>query len=434
MGRYVVAIVAVALAGAVVFASSPAGAGPLADSTGAGGTWGKAEEVPGTATLNKGNDATINSVSCTSAGNCSAGGYYSDSSGNHHGFVVSQVNGTWGKAEEVPGTGGGAEINSVSCVSAGNCSAGGSYAVSSGKQQAFVVSQVSGTWGKAVEVPGTATLNTGGFAETDSVSCTSAGNCSAGGFYTSSSGAQAFVVSRVSGTWGKAEEVPGTATLNKGGGAEINSVSCVSAGNCSAGGSYAGAEIADGQAFVVSQVNGTWGKAEEVPGTATLNKNGDGGIDSVSCVSAGNCSAGGFYAGAGRQDFGAFVVSQVSGTWGKAEEVPGTGKNAWTLSVSCASAGNCSAGGYYAVSSGKQQAFVVSQVSGTWGKAEEVPGTATLNTGGFAAIGSVSCASAGNCSAGGYYKAGAAGTQLDSQVFVVSQASHQAAPAGERAR
>jgi hypothetical protein len=461
----------------------------LAHGTAAGGTWGKAEEVPGIATLNKGNDAMINSVSCGSAGNCSAVGFYSGSSGNHFGFVVSQVNGIWGKAKEVPGTGGGAEINSVSCASAGNCSAGGYFTSSSSKQQGFVVSQVSGTWGKAEEVPGTATLNTGGFAETDSVSCTSAGNCSAGGFYSDSSGAQAFVVSQVNGTWGKAEEVPGTAILNKGNDAMINSVSCASEGNCSAGGSYAGTEIAGDQAFVVSQVNGTWGKAEEVPGTATLNKNGDGGIDSVSCASAGNCSAGGFYAGTGRQDFHAFVVSQVSGTWRKAEEVPGTSKNAWTNSVSCGSAGNCSAGGFYSVSSSQEafvvsqvkgtwgkaeevpgtatlntggvaetdsvscasagncsaggsyfdkssgaQAFVVSQVSGTWSKAEEVPGTATLNTGAFAAISSVSCASAGNCSAGGYYQAGTGGTQLDSQVFVVSQTSHQAAPAGERAR
>ena len=43
-------------------------------------------------------------------------------------------------------------------------------------------------------------------------------------------------------------------------------------------------------------------------------------------------------------------------------------------------------------------------VSGTWGTAKEVPGTAHLNTGGADAINSVSCAAAGNCSAGGYYR------------------------------
>ena len=75
-----------------------------------------------------------------------------------------------------------------------------------------------GTWGKAKEVPGTVTLNSGGFAQLNSVSCASAGNCSAGGTYEDSSGHfQAFVVSQVGGTWGKAKEVPGTATLNQGG-------------------------------------------------------------------------------------------------------------------------------------------------------------------------------------------------------------------------
>ena len=74
--------------------AGPPGSTPAAS----GGTWGHAEEVPGTAALNIGGYAEIRSVSCASAGNCSAGGLYSDSSGHWQAFVVSQVNGTWGKA------------------------------------------------------------------------------------------------------------------------------------------------------------------------------------------------------------------------------------------------------------------------------------------------------------------------------------------------
>ena len=85
----------------------------------------------------------------------------------------------------------------MSCASAGNCSAGGDYTDSSGAFQAFVVNQVNGTWHTAIEVPGTAALNQGGFAEILSVSCAAAGECSAGGLYTDSSGrGQAFVVSQ----------------------------------------------------------------------------------------------------------------------------------------------------------------------------------------------------------------------------------------------
>ena len=56
-----------------------------------GGTWGIAEEVPGTAALNKAGGAEISSVSCASAGNCSAGGYYVDASGRQQAFVVSET-------------------------------------------------------------------------------------------------------------------------------------------------------------------------------------------------------------------------------------------------------------------------------------------------------------------------------------------------------
>ncbi len=388
------------------------------------GTWQKAIEVPGTAALNRGGSAQITSVSCASAGNCSAGGSYLDGSGNVQSFVVSEVHGTWHKAIEVPGIaaldhGGSAVLGSVACGAAGNCSAGGYYDNSSIGTQAFVVSQIGGTWDKAMKVPGTAALNQDRNAELGSVSCASAGNCSAGGSYADSTGLQAFVVSEVHGTWDKAIEVPGTAALNRGAQAEISSVSCASAGNCSAGGSY---EDGSGgfQSFVVSQANGTWDQAIEVPGTAALNRRGDDFPSEVSCGAAGNCSAGGFYIGGFGQQ--AFVASQANGTWHKAMKVPGTaalnqGALAELGSVSCASAGNCSAGGSYADNSNNEQAFVASQIDGTWHKAIEVPGTAALNQGVQAQIISVSCASAGHCSAGGTY--------TDSsnviEAFVVSQ-------------
>jgi D-alanine-D-alanine ligase-like ATP-grasp enzyme len=388
------------------------------------GTWGAAVELPGIAALNQGGNAQTDSVSCASAGNCSVGGSYTDSSGAIQAFVASETHGTWGTAEEVPGTatlnqGGQAQVSEVSCASAGNCSAGGSYLDSSASSEAFVVKETHGTWGTAKEVPGTATL--GGGAGVDALSCASAGNCSAGGSYKDISGHfQAFVVKQTHGTWGTAREMPGTATLNQGGDAHVGAMSCASAGNCSAGGSYTDGS-GNTQVFVVKQTNGTWGTAEEVPGTATLNQGGFLGtqLDSVSCGSAGNCAAGGYYTD-GSGHILAFVVKQTNGTWGTAKEVPGTANQAGfaqTLSVSCASAGNCSAGGNYADSSGNGQAFVVSETDGAWGASEEVPGIATLNQGGNATTQAVSCGAAGNCAAVGSYNAGAGQTQA----FVVNE-------------
>ena len=127
--------------------------------------------------------------------------------------------------------------------------------------------------------------------------------------YTDSRGwQQAFVVGEVNGTWGVVEEVPGTAVLNTSGVAYTGSVSCASAGDCSAGGSYRG--VANYQAFVVGEAKGTWASARKVRGTAVLNAGGDAAVTSVSCASASHCSAGGYYTDANRH-LQAFVVGQT---------------------------------------------------------------------------------------------------------------------------
>ena len=110
-----------------------------------------------------------------------------------------------------------------------------------------MVDEVGGTWGAAQEVAGG--LNTQNLASVNSISCSSAGNCSAAGFYQDNAGYQAFVVDEVGGTWGAAQEVAGA--LNTQNGASVSSISCSSAGNCSAGGQYR--DSAGGQAFVVDE-------------------------------------------------------------------------------------------------------------------------------------------------------------------------------------
>ena len=159
----------------------------------------------------------------------------------------------------------------------------------------------SGGWGRAEQVPGLAALTGSGDSGLTAVSCAAPGNCSAGGFYASGRTSQGFVVSQVSGSWGLAREVPGLAGLNKGGNAQVSTVSCASPGNCSAGGYYTSGHLAGGAAttaaFVVSQVHGRWGTAQAVPGLAALNTGQQAGISSVSCAAPGQCSAGGSFAG-----------------------------------------------------------------------------------------------------------------------------------------
>jgi hypothetical protein len=110
----------------------------------AGGTWGNATTVPGLAALSKGG-AVLVSVSCASPGNCGAGGEYVDGAGRAQPFVVSQTHGAWGTAIQVPGiaalNNGDAQVSSVSCTTAGKCSAVGSYLTRSRLRDAFVVSE-----------------------------------------------------------------------------------------------------------------------------------------------------------------------------------------------------------------------------------------------------------------------------------------------------
>jgi hypothetical protein len=394
------------------------------------GRWGKSIEVPGSAALNAGGNAQVLSVSCPSAGNCAAGGYYTDGALHDQAFVASERNGRWGRAIEVPGS---AALNphandwvySVSCPSAGNCAAGGYYTDSSFDIQAFVASERNGRWGTVIEVPGSAALNAGGNGVVLSVSCPSAGNCAAGGEYANRSARfQAFVSSERNGRWGNAIKVPGTAALNAGGVASVNWVSCPSAASCAAGGYYTDGSSRD-QAFVATERNGRWGRAIEVPGSAVLNAGGSAQVLSVSCPSAGNCTAGGYYTDHAHR-IQAFVATERNGLWGNAIEVPGSaalnaGGNAQVFSVSCPTAGSCAAGGEYADRSSRFQAFVASEQNGRWGNAIEVPRSAALNADGNAQVFSVSCPTAGSCAAGGYYT----DRTSSSQAFVATERNGQ---------
>src|SRR5499427_2580021 len=138
---------------------------------------------------------------------------------------------------------------------AGGCAAGGQYRALHHHFPAFVVTEAGGRWRKAIEAPGTAAVNTGGDAAIESVSCPAAGSCAAGGFYIDGSGSeQAFVVTEANGRWRKAIEVPGTAALNKGGEAAIESVSWAAAGSCAAGGFYRDGSRSP-QAFAVTEAD-----------------------------------------------------------------------------------------------------------------------------------------------------------------------------------
>jgi hypothetical protein len=115
--------------------------------------------------------------------------------------VFSEHRGRWGKADYLTGPASGGTVTSLQCASAGNCAAGGSGFADYDENgdeliQAFVVSERDGRWTAAETPPGEAALNLGSEAnsQVNSVSCPSASNCVAGGYYSDAAGhVQAFV-------------------------------------------------------------------------------------------------------------------------------------------------------------------------------------------------------------------------------------------------
>jgi hypothetical protein len=361
------------------------------------GQWGTAIEVPGLAALNP-KDANVSSVSCAPGG-CAAGGYYQDAASHYHAFVTNEKNGRWSRLVRILSASNAPpahKVGSLSCSGPENCAAGGG-------RPAFVVSEVNGRWGRAHQ------FGAQGKNGRAKVSCTSAGNCTASW--------KTFVVSERNGHWGKPIALPGLSALGTRAG--ITSLSCTAAANCAVGGIYrsrSGIEV-----FVASKRNGRWGKAIEIPGFTALNKQGFGVLASVSCISAGNCVAGGSYAQPA--DFAGgvyepFVASERNGHWGKAIEVPGIPPAGSTLcepdsascvagqvlSVSCAPGGTCAVGGLYdtpAISG--IVAFVSLYKNGRWTKVTQIPGLEVLDTAKSSAVNSVSCTPTGKCAAGGRY-------------------------------
>jgi hypothetical protein len=111
-------------------------------------------------------------LSCASRSDCTAAGIYGDRSGGDRVFAITERRGVWGKALgiAVPAASKTIYVAApvLSCASAGNCAAGGTYFVHR-QQVAFVVSEAYGTWGKARQV----------HSEPDAMSCPAAGDCTA---------------------------------------------------------------------------------------------------------------------------------------------------------------------------------------------------------------------------------------------------------------
>ncbi len=214
------------------------------------GRWarGRALALPANA-IAKGQDALVRAVSCKRATSCSAIGTYQDNNpvgSRSEGFVANEVNGVWRRATEValPKSNFDPFVSLVqlSCSSASNCVAIGSFIDANDVTQALVVQETNGVWrrGEAVAPPANASRFAG--ASWSEVTCLSDGSCAALGTYNSSTGAiEAMADNESDGSWGAA--VPVTLPADAAPNPHVTlfgfgGIACSSADYCSLGGQY----------------------------------------------------------------------------------------------------------------------------------------------------------------------------------------------------
>lgn len=457
-----------------------------------GGVFKPAALVPGLTALNPGTYGFVNAVSCSTALDCVAGGTVSDANQFQSSFLVSEVGGVWGTAQTVPGesvlnvgTGAtsnaylGGQIVNISCTSPGNCTAVGDYTDDSDLTQIYTTTETSGVWSAAAALPNYTSINLSDFVgsasqqnqptpTTTQLSCTSSGNCVVAGSYTDANGNAQFFTSRqtagvfadaaplvvdtgvptdvpfgngqslwcdasancvfsgelmtastnlagvfatsTAGTWSTAAEFSTSPTLSMGTVAIAAKISCPKANACVSAGMYFTAE-GNESVFVDQQTSGTWGTDVALPGMEAIGAQGIQ-VVSLACPSLGNCGLVGTYSDeAGNTN--SFYDSEVAGVWQTATQV--TGISVFTPSssdgpgfglqvnaLSCPSAGSCVAVGEYQFSNNTTASFVLTDASGVWSTSTAIGSLDTLNFGSDA-LTSLVCTAAGKCVAGGSY-------------------------------
>jgi hypothetical protein len=392
---------------------------------------------------------TLNSVACTSPGDCVAVGSYNDTRHSPRGpydnqaMVVTEKRGVWSRASKLllpagtnlPAGDQGASLASVACTGPGSCVAVGAFTDSGDLLQPMVVTETKGVWGRASEiaVPSDANATTADGVGLDSVACTSQGNCVAVGAYDDNRpGQQPMVAVETGGVWSQASKLalPSNANTNPGDQeAGLASVACTSPGSCVAVGSYADATGSQ-QAMVAVEASGMWTPASELTLPAgALDASEEFGechtescaqyasLASVACTSPGSCVAVGSYTDT-TGSVQAMVAVEASGTWDRASEIklppgaktsgggPGENLALGLHSVTCTTPGNCVAVGQYYTKSSGYEGMVATETNGAWGQASKLtlpPGAEPK--GQFAGLDSLACTSPGHCVAVGAYAA-----------------------------
>ena len=302
---------------------------------------------------------------------------------------MSENSGTWGAGfdaklpsdaattSDVNGQGPGGAASVVSCPSAGNCAASGTYAVRVGdlnEPAGWVATEKAGKWGPAVTVqlPGGRTAVE--HSSFTGLSCPAVGNCTAvGGSTAPKGGEQGLILRERNGGWLQATRAP----LPIGGAAPsepnayddpLFSVSCAAPDDCAAIGAYVNRAHPGGypgtyHGWLLTERHGKWSASKLVlPGKAKAP--GDVFLNAVTCRSRGNCVSIGSYASHGKTN--GLIDIERNGEWQRAikaalptNAAKASDQHGGLDSVSCPSTNRCTIVGQYKARSGKTQGLII---------------------------------------------------------------------------
>jgi hypothetical protein len=255
------------------------------------------------------------SVACPARGDCVAGGYYTDKAGNSRAVIAAQADGRWSRAIEVPLPAGSApvqnaRVNSVACTGAGDCVAVGLYFSKVGSDHGFAVTEQHGRWGRAVSI-GSPRNGDGRHSNLQAVACASAGNCTAVGDYRIGPVLQAMTVTETSGRWGRPDELVMPSDAGSNPLAYMTGIACPRPADCVSGGYYDSTISEDQAAVGFVETAGVWhGGTEVAPASRTPGHGAE--LDAVSCGPTACLAAGSNTSSNPRE---ALAVTESAGHW-----------------------------------------------------------------------------------------------------------------------
>ena len=322
------------------------------------------------------------SISCTAKNNCAAVGDALDAQGVRTAFaesITSSTQSPGGQQNPVvapvyatnvtPYSPASAKFNSVSCSTPGDCTAVGDYTNAANDETAMSAVEANGAWGAITPtVFAAGTQNSTPLSVLNSVSCAGPLDCTAVGIVMDPhTHMQPFSMTLTKGTWTRAR----VAVFARGAQdatpqAAYSSVSCTSPGNCTEVGAYnigssPSKKFQVVRGFADLQTNGTW--ATVTPSIFHHGIEASPYADyfiSVSCAQASFCTATGQYEDA-QGGIHPFLESSIGGVWRPAvvakvaSSIQYTTPDSAFAAVSCPQVGRCAAVGYYSNTSDSSQ-------------------------------------------------------------------------------